>query len=37
MSLLCRRFYIVAQERVSDKLQNIVPLEVSIDAQKAYL
>ena len=30
------RFHIVAQEQ-SDKLQNIVPLEVSIDAQKAYL
>ena len=36
MSLLRCRFHIVAQEP-SDKLQNIVPLEVSIDAQKAYL
>ena len=36
MSLQRCRFNIVAQEP-SDKLQNIVPLEVSIDAQKAYL
>ena len=36
MSLLPCRFHIVAQEP-SDKLQNIVPFEVSIDAQKAYL
>ena len=36
MSLLRCRFHIVAQEP-SDKLRNIVPLEVSIDAQKAYL
>ena len=36
MSLLRCRFHIVAQEP-SDKLQNIVPLDVSIDAQKAYL
>ena len=36
MSLLRCRFNIVAQEP-SDKLQNIVPPEVSIDAQKAYL
>ena len=37
MSLVRCRFQIVAQEPASDKLQNIVPLEVSIDAQKAYL
>ena len=36
MSLLRCRFHIVSQEP-SDKLQNIVPIEVSIDAQKAYL
>ena len=36
MSLLRCRFHIAAQEP-SDKLQNIVPLEISIDAQKAYL
>ena len=36
MTLLRCRFHIVAQEP-SDKLQNIVPFEVSIDAQKAYL
>ena len=36
MSLLRCLFQIVAQEP-SDKLQNIVLLEVSIDAQKAYL
>ena len=36
MSLRGCRFYIVAQEP-SDKLQNILPIEVSIDAQKAYL
>ena len=36
MSLLRCRFHIVAQEP-NDKFQNIAPLEVSIDAQKAYL
>ena len=36
MSLLHCRFHIVAQEP-SNKLQNIVPFEVSINAQKAYL
>ena len=36
MSPLRCRFHIVVQEP-SDKSQNIVPLEVSIDAQKAYL
>ena len=36
MSLLRCRFHIVAQEP-NDKLQSIVPLEASIDAQKAYL
>ena len=36
MSLVGCRFHIVAQEP-SDKLQNIDPLEVAIDAQKAYL
>ena len=36
MSLLRCRFHIVAQEP-RNKLQNIVPFEVSIDAKKAYL
>ena len=36
MSLLRCHFHIVAQEP-SDRCQNIAPLEVSIDAQKAYL
>ena len=36
MLLLRCRFHIVAQEP-TDKLQNIVPFEVSIDVQKAYL